>query len=120
METLETPGVRRLPPEYDQQTVVRYALTYQPDKDVLRTLALGGRTYDTRELAEEALILWSGPEGLPRVFSPAEVASLQVRPCQCWRHHQRADGAWTGDPCGIYFDRVEGAPDGPMDYATQD
>jgi hypothetical protein len=78
--------------------VTRYVLTYKPDNG-MRTLAFaaqGRNTFATPEEAGEALELWSGPEGLPKAFSPSEVASLEVRPCPCWPGHF--------DPCGIYFD----------------
>lgn len=81
------------------ETVKRFVVTFVSDKDGMRTLAFpcqGKWTFATWAEADETRKLFSGPDGLARVLSPAEVASLEVREAECWRGHF--------DPCGIYFD----------------
>lgn len=81
-----------------KDSVIRYVITHV-GKDGLRTLSLGAQgryTYPTEEAAKDGLKLWAGPQGLPRVLTPDQVATLEVRACECWPGHF--------DPCGIYFD----------------
>lgn len=75
----------------------RYAITHI-GKDGLRTLSLrnqGRHHYDTRSAAEKALEVFRGPNGLIKVLTPEQVATLEVRAVQCYDH---------GDAVGIYFD----------------
>jgi len=79
-------------------SVIRYVITHVSDKDQLRTLTQscqGRDTYPTREEAERLMGLYVA-NGLDKVLSCAELATLEVRPCECWPNHF--------DPMGIYFD----------------
>lgn len=83
------------------ETVTRYVITHIPDNGLMsgiRTLSFaahGRNTYATMTEAAIALEEYRGPNGLPRVLSPAEVATLAVMPCECWAGHF--------DPVGVYF-----------------
>lgn len=83
-------------------TVQRWVITHVHARHAaagLRSLtfACQGRwTYDSKEVAERELELWKGSQGLPRVLTAAELATLEVRECECW--------AGGHDPCGMYFD----------------
>lgn len=85
------------------ETVIRYVVTHKPEKEgeprVLSFAAQGRYTYATRGEAEKVRDVFLRPEGLPRVLTPAEVASVEVRSCECWAGHY--------DPVGIYFDDPE-------------
>jgi hypothetical protein len=74
--------------EVTYETVMRYAIT-NIGKDGLRVLTFanqGRNHYDTREAAQASLDLFKGPQGLPRVLTPEQVASLQVTEVECYGH----------------------------------
>ena len=81
--------------------VIRYVLTYCPDKpNKTRTLvfpAQGRYTYESRADAEASrwLHMTNDQHGLARVLSPTELATVAVRPCECWAEHF--------DPVGVWF-----------------
>jgi hypothetical protein len=72
---------------------VRYVVTHVAEKGtcaglrVLTFAAQGRDTYATEEEARAALEAWRGPQGLPRVLSPRELASLDVTAVPCWPGH---------------------------------
>lgn len=77
--------------------MIRFAITHV-GKHGLRTLSLtnqGRYHYDTREAAEKALAHFKQPHGLPRVLTPEQVSTLEVREVECYAH---------GDAVGIYFE----------------
>lgn len=79
-------------------TVQRFVITFI-GKDGLRTLAFpqqGRYTRATREEAEAWLANCRLPHSLPRVLTAEQLATLEVRECECWAGHF--------DPCGVYFD----------------
>src|SRR3954463_13602822 len=46
--------------------------------------------------------LWNTPDGLQRVHTAEECASLAVCRCECWPGHH--------DPVGVYFDEADIEP----------
>ena len=80
-----------------QDKVVRYVITHQAEKGHRQlTFAQRGQyTYDTKEECETAMKQCM-ENGLGKVLNSHEIASLEVRPCECWPNHF--------DPVGIWFD----------------
>lgn len=73
-----------------------YVITHV-NGDGMRRLTFGmqGRwTYDTREVAEKAQEAWKDPQGLPRILSPRQLATLRVDAVECYDH---------GDPVRFYI-----------------
>lgn len=75
------------------ETVLRFAITHV-GRGGLRGLSVDN-TYPTRESAEEAMGAWLKPHGLPRVLTPEQLATVEVRPCPCYLNRQ---------PVGVFFD----------------
>jgi hypothetical protein len=67
-------------------------------RDGLRCLSFpnqGRHHYPTKWEAEKALLEFKGPQGLPKVLTPEQVVTLEVRPVECYDH---------GDATGIFWD----------------
>ncbi len=82
--------------EITYETRMRFAITHA-NKDNLRVLTFanqGRNHYDTREAAEASLAAFRGPQGLPRVLTPEQVASLEAIEVECYGH---------GDALGTVF-----------------
>ena len=80
-----------------QERIIRYVVTYVPETGG-RTLALSAQGRDTRATegeARELMETFLKPSGFPRVMTAGELASVAVRPCECW--------CGSFDPCGVYF-----------------
>ena len=78
--------------------MTKYAITHI-NKDGMRTLTFanqGRNHYDTMTEAELALLTFK--PGLERVIGAKGVASLEVRPVDCYDH---------GDAKGVWFDARE-------------
>lgn len=78
--------------EATMDTIKRFAITHLA-KDGLRTLAFanqGRNHYDTKEQAEQALVLLS-----PDLKNKLGLVALEVREVECYAH---------GDAVGIYFE----------------
>jgi len=79
-------------------TVKRFVITHVGKLGLRRlTFAQQGRnTYGTRREAEIDLEAFRGPDGLPRVLTPDEVRTLDIREVDCYAGHH--------DPVGYYVD----------------
>lgn len=72
------------------ETVRRFATTHVSDRWGWRRLTLaqqGRETFATRAEGERALAALSGPQGLRRVLSSTECATLAVSEVECWPGH---------------------------------
>ncbi len=92
------PGSLKIEP----REVIRFVITNVSSQTGLRTLSLakqGRHTFESPELAHDALETFRGPQGLPRVLTADEVRSLAVCRCACYPGHH--------DPVGSYFEDSE-------------
>jgi hypothetical protein len=65
----------------------RYVITHVKNGLRVLTNANQGRYhFDTREAAQAWLDLFKGDQGLPRVLTPEQVASLRVTETECYDH----------------------------------
>lgn len=68
----------------------RFVVTHFDERSRLRRLTFakqGRHTYPTSAEAEAALALFRQPSGLPKVLTPNELASLEVREVACYDGH---------------------------------
>ena len=77
---------------------IRFVPTYFSDTFKMRTLLLpmqGRYIYETKEEAQRCMdnLL----PGMDSIHSPAEIKSLEVRPCQCYDRHFDPMNCWFED-----------------------
>jgi hypothetical protein len=83
------------------ETTSRYVITHINESDGLRRLTLaqqGRETYVSRDQANHMLRTFLA-SGLPRVLTPGEMSTLEVRAVACYEGHH--------DPVAYYCDRFE-------------